>query len=396
MTSFDKPAMSRQVIKNGRYQAPDPATGQMKEWTRATNLAATLADKFGLTLWGKAMVVLGLGARHDLFTQAASCRSYEADKHTLYSLVKQAEDAAESKAGANLGSALHRFIERLSAGEDVTAPAPYDKDLAAYEQAMDAHGIAVLDGWSERILLVPELEVAGTCDMLTNGPDWAEPCIADVKTGKDVLEYGMVEIPQQLAIYSRATHWYDPVANQTHPIDVAVDQQRAVVIHLPAGRASCTLYEVDIAAGWEAVQLAVQVRNWRNRKGLAQQMISAATWAPTPRLVAGDGTVEPSPQPSKAPVPSTISTARLHWVQERCRKLVDDGYGPTLMEHWPVGVPIFRDGGPRTNTELMQIAEACNRAEAIHGRPFGQPDPDLPPSTKASIKQQKEKAHEPV
>jgi hypothetical protein len=381
VTTFETVKPAGPVIKNGRYQVPDPATGEMREWTRATNLAATLADKFRLELWGKCMVALGLAARHDLYTQAASCSSYEADKKTLYQIVRQAEDAAKGKAGANIGSSLHRFIERINAGEDVTAPAPYDRDLAIYEQAMEAYGIAILDGWSERILLIPELDVAGTCDQLTNAMGWPLPRIADVKTGKDVVDYGMVEIPLQLAIYSRASHWYDPATGQTHLIDIPIDQNTAIVIHLPAGKATCSLHEVDIDAGWQAVQLAVDVRRWRARKDLAQQMVPAGDLhAPDP---AGDRAVEPDQLPAPA-----LSTSRLHWVQARVDKIKDTGHGPRLAELWSLRpeIPTFKQGGPRTEDELSAVIGMCDQVEKDTGLPFGPSDPTAPKQTKTTTR----------
>lgn len=259
-----------------RYLCPHPETGKEVAWTRATTVAGTLADRFGLEQWAKRNVVLGIGARRDLYAQAAAATPE--DKSTLNQIARDAEAAAAADAGANTGSALHRFTERLDAGEVVDPPDPWDKDVAAYRQAMTAHGIAVVPGWLERILLVPEIEVAGTADRLLNTMEWPLPRIGDLKTAKDVLQYSMVEIALQLAIYAHATHWYDPIAEVVHPLELQVDQTLAVVMHLPIGQATCNLYEVDIAAGWDAVRLAIDVRNWRKRKDLAQLMVTSTQW----------------------------------------------------------------------------------------------------------------------
>lgn len=63
---------------------------------------------------------------------------------------------------------------------------------------------------------------------------------------------------------------------QLLPDPIDVDLERAIIIHLPAGTGQCTLHWVDINAGWEAVQLAAKVRDWRARKGLTEPYISAA------------------------------------------------------------------------------------------------------------------------
>jgi len=51
---------------------------------------------------------------------------------------------------------------------------------------------------------------------------------------------------------------------------IEVNQEQALVVHLPAGEGRCTLYLVDIAAGWEMAQVCGAVREWRARRDLAQ------------------------------------------------------------------------------------------------------------------------------
>jgi hypothetical protein len=47
-----------------------------------------------------------------------------------------------------------------------------------------------------------------------------------------------------------------------------VDTDTALLIHLPVGEGACTLHEIDIKAGKEAVRLAIAVREWRKRRDL--------------------------------------------------------------------------------------------------------------------------------
>jgi hypothetical protein len=51
-----------------------------------------------------------------------------------------------------------------------------------------------------------------------------------------------------------------------------VDQEKALIIHLPVGTGTCTLHLVDIGMGWFGVELAMQVRDWRNRKDLSEPL----------------------------------------------------------------------------------------------------------------------------
>lgn len=253
----------------GRYLIPDPGTGEQRAWTRVTTVARTLADRTVLEAWERRNIVLGIGARQDLYAQAASCTL--ADTRTLNEIVAQAKGAAAAAAGANTGSALHRFTERLDAGELLEVPEPWDRDVAAYQTTMAAHGIGVCPGWLERVLLIPDAGAAGTCDRLLSAAGWVRPRIGDLKTGQD-LRYAMCEIALQLALYAHATHWYDPTTGELHPIDIDIDRSRALVMHLPAGQGTCDLYDIDIAAGWDAVTLALAVRQWRNRKDLAHPL----------------------------------------------------------------------------------------------------------------------------
>jgi hypothetical protein len=55
-----------------------------------------------------------------------------------------------------------------------------------------------------------------------------------------------------------------------------VSHDKALVIHLPAGQARCELHWVDIAAGWQAAQLAAAVRTWRGNRDLTQPYTALA------------------------------------------------------------------------------------------------------------------------
>jgi len=258
-------------------------------WTRATTVSNTLADRYGLEKWAQRNTVLGLGLRQDLYAQAASATA--GDKQTLDRVAEQAQEAAKASSGANLGSALHRFTERIDAGEEFNVIPPWNKDIDAYQRTMKAAGVQIVPGWIERVVVVPQIEVAGTLDRVVtvNGEG---PYIADVKTGQDVVKYGMNEIALQLAIYAGATHgWLGDATSVPRndrwgrytlprPSDqpdayeqmVGVSRDRALVIHLPAGKAECHLHWVDIAAGREAVLQAIWVREWRKRKDLSRPL----------------------------------------------------------------------------------------------------------------------------
>jgi hypothetical protein len=406
----------------GRYLLPHPETGKEQAWTRVTTLSSTLADRFGLEKWMQRNIVYGIGQRQDLYARAAAAKLE--DKDTLTQIVDAAQAAAADKAGANLGSAIHQFTERIDRGEALTVPAPYDKDIVAYLAAIDAADIAVVVGWVEKVVCIPELEVVGTLDRLVEGP-WvpAKPRIADVKTGKDVVRYGMTEIALQLALYAHASYWW--TGNGWQPMNAPIDQDKGIVIHLPVGQGTCTLYEVDLQAGWDAVRLAVDVRAWRKRKDLAQQIPAVGAPAsarqvvefedddptdlkrirvvpapPEPEIpaippavrVTGSGTPDTTdnPPPAVSGDRDHPPAAQIQWLRARVGWLIDHGYGGQLAAQWSrhPDIPTFKHGGPQTTQHVDAIIAMCGTVEDAHGLPFGPSDPTMQPTTKAKARAQ--------
>lgn len=255
-----------------------------RSWTRATTLASTLADRYALERWGNRNVVLGIAARPDLYALAASCTPE--DKDQLGAIVDQAQEAAKARSGANLGTALHRLTERIDRGEILDVPGEWKPDIDAYCKTLaDAH-ISILPEWIERVVINPAVEAAGTIDRMVYLD--GKFTIADLKTGANAVDYGMGDIAVQLAIYANSTHAWkgdadavprdqwgryklphpqeDPDVYEALP-DINLD--RALVIHLPVGEGACTLHEVDIKAGRQAIDLALAVRAWRKRDDLS-------------------------------------------------------------------------------------------------------------------------------
>jgi hypothetical protein len=252
-----------------RYRLPHPTSGRAMGWTRATTFAKTIDDTYTLNMWGRRMSIKGLSMRPDLLAATASTPLDERDK-----LNKIAEDAAEhagSKSAATLGTALHAFAEQVDAGLEPYIPAPWDADVRAYRAALEREGVTILPGLIERIVVVERYGVAGTFDRILG----TEPCptcgrtkaVGDLKSGRD-LSYGWTEISIQLALYAHADRVWNKATLAYEPMP-EVCRCRGIVMHLPVGQATCTFYEVDLVAGWEAAALCEAVRAWRKRRDLA-------------------------------------------------------------------------------------------------------------------------------
>ncbi len=390
--------------KLGRYVLPDPETGKTRTWTRATTISGTLADRWRLEKWAQRNIVWGLGQRPHLYAKAAA--SQRGDDKRLQQIADDAAAAAAAASGADIGEALHLFTERLDLGEQVDIPPMFADTLAAYQNTIASSGITMASEWIERVVAVPDIGVAGTLDRLATHPAWAQPRIADLKTAADktygdrtvntILAYGSVDIPLQLAIYAHATHVWDIDKQQWYEMP-PVDQDTALVIHLPAGAAECRLIEMDIAAGWEAVQLALDVRAWRKRNGLAT-LVDPASWSANDSgggrhggqrdVGTAEVPVHETPAaatPTQAELDANHLAVRLEWLRERIHDIhhakVVDSNGVTPISRlaglWSQHphIPTPKNGGPRTHQEADVIAAICELVETEFELDFGPSDP---------------------
>lgn len=261
------PAAKVKTDRWNRYLLPDPETGKERAWTRATTVARTLADEYNLTRWKLRQVAKGMALRPDLVAGAAAADP-DADKGTLDGIAEKAMERAGSSAGATLGTALHAFAARLDAGEAfarLDAPDALHADLCEYIDTMKRHRLR--PEYVERLVVVPALGVAGTLDRIVRQPPGeakaAPLAVLDLKTAKSI-DFSMLEIAIQLAIYANASLMWDPARQAYDPMPADVDKTRALVLHLPVGKAHGQIYGVNIIDGARYAGLAMQVREARS------------------------------------------------------------------------------------------------------------------------------------
>lgn len=384
----------------GRYLIPHPDGSGEVAWTRATTMASAVAETFNLAKWQTRMAAVGLAKRADLLARVAAVADPNSDdgKRELNKLVEQAQEIAGASQGANSGTALHAFTEAHDAGRDtVVIPAPYDADVAAYTAKMRAAHAKIHPRHIERIVIVPELGVAGTFDRIASiehppyNPVSRAPMIGDLKTGKD-LAYSWTEIAIQLALYAHASHIFDTATGQLEPMP-EVDQEQALVMHLPVGRARCDLYLVNIVDGWKMAQVCHEVREWRKRKDLAQHLPinttarqqdadegdASAARASSVKGDAGstveaEGTDTPG-APRQTAEPATPSE-RSQWITDRVLALKPHPDALRLLaQEWPFP---GNTRGPWTDEQVDQLDAYLRAAETAAQVPFPEPDPADP------------------
>lgn len=344
----------------GRYLIRPADGGKPRSYTRATTWAGAIDDKEGLINWSMRMCALGLAARHDLYAQVASCHAD--DRDTLKKLVEEAKEAGGGSTGANLGTALHRFTQRIDCGDEVLVPAQWKPDIDAYHRVLAEAQLEVVVAYVERIVVLEALGIAGTFDRIYRTSD-GRLVIGDLKTGQS-LDFSRLSIAVQLALYAHADSMYT-WQTETHEPMPDVDKERALVVHVPVGKGEASVEEFDIAWGWERAQQAGLVRESRSaakRRGVVSWPYKPGRW---PGIVPAEPTsiadvltdaVAELAAPTVTPGFRAVVTRRIAELTPEVAAL--------LKQRWPEGVPGLKRDHVHTDVELQRILVALEAAEA--------------------------------
>lgn len=247
MTTFATPDPQVERDRWGRPLIKQP-NGKAIPYTRATTLAGAIDDLYGLMKWKVRTALLGIIERPDLHLAVAAHRH---DKDELDKIGERALEAGQANFASTVGTALHSLTERIDRGQELGyVPPEYVADIEAYQRVTEK-----MRPWRyvEQMVVLDDLKVAGTPDIISDN-------IVDKKTGS--VDYPL-KMAAQEAIYSRG-QIYDPITGKRTPLNV--DQDRGIILHMAARTGTVTPYWVDLTVGWEAVQLALQVRDIRKRK----------------------------------------------------------------------------------------------------------------------------------
>lgn len=340
----------------GRYLVVPSFGAKPKGYTRATTVAKALDSQDGLIKWNGRMILLGLAQRPDLLALATTIDAE--DKKQLNSLCDQASEAGGSITRRNLGTAIHAMLEQSSKDPDYQAPEPYKADIEAIHRAVKDAGGEILSDMVERVVVLDEHGIAGTFDGIIRIGH--RLYLFDLKTGS---LFGGLAWAIQLSIYAHADALYlqgpakDGSQDTRFPMP-EVDQERAIIIHCEPGTGQAELHWLDIATGYEALQVALKVREYRNVKPLSPF------------------TTESVPQPIEKVT---------EYVDEKWRKLARERVG-TILDHpnataellreWPSDIATLRSGDPISVTDGDRLSVLFSRIERNHQLPFA----DVPTS----------------
>jgi len=338
----------------GRPLIVPPTGGDPIGYTRVTTVAKTLDTEHALSNWKQRMTAAGLARRPDLLALIASHLTVTGDipieqKNAVQQWCEEAQEAARASAGANLGTALHKFTETLDAGTELAnVPEALRNDLDAYRQLVTQQQLHM--EMIEAFVVLDEYRVAGTLDRLLRLDGVALAIIGDLKTSNNI-DYSWLSIAVQLATYAHGTLYHDGVRTPLPPVDL----NTALVIHLPSTQGEAYLHSVDIAAGWEAFHRSLWTREWRDRtvNELKASVIIPKTVGNFVPAVATE-LIPQTPHEQPADNGPLADPARVEWVKGRLKALPADA-AQALANVWPANVPGFKQDHRHTESELARI-----------------------------------------
>jgi hypothetical protein len=174
-------------------------------YTRASSATKIIEDEYNLNRWHRRNGIYGMAHDASLVARTLAIGGTPdtwdlAEKKALDKIVTDADTVAKAHKGADIGTAVHRIIERVNAGETVDA-GPYQADVDAYLAAVERAGLVVLPQFLEVRMVCDPLHLAGTADNIMSRGNGDPYVIADLKTGATVT-YGGLGFAGQLAAYA--------------------------------------------------------------------------------------------------------------------------------------------------------------------------------------------------
>jgi hypothetical protein len=347
-------------------------------YSRPSTWGHDLDDESALTLWKIDRACDGVASSPALAAQIAAIHGR---KEGRIELRERAIQLGRGEEAADLGTALHALAHRFETEDGFPVPEPHASDLACYVAALDDAGLESTH--FECTICADIWRAAGTADRIYRAKkrlrlptgDYLEPghsVIGDLKTGAK-LTYNVPGFCIQMAIYADGV-FYDVDTDERSPMPENMRLDWGLLVHLPAGQASCTFHWVDLQVGREGARIVQQVRAWRKRGDYLAEFAfpisdEVAVLSSPIYDLEQDITEEESPGAEE------WRQAMLPWAQARVNVI---GTHPEaramLLRRWPVDIPPIR-GGELTATQLSRALDLLDSIESAYSLPFPEGDP---------------------
>ena len=239
-----------------------------KSYTRASTLAGYLDDTSGLTRWKLKMAILGLSRSPELMALASTTRAD--DSAALADIVERAHERAGANEGRDLGTAIHQGTEIYDFGLSTDVlPWQVRNAVRGYAALLEQESVeAVL---AETFVLNDPISTAGSLDRIIWDVETNEYRVMDIKTGKETdpkkaARFSGLSWAIQMSIYAHGEPWD---GKRLEWRDLSIDPpktDRGLVVYINRESGQCWPIWVDLVKGWEAAQLAAQVRDMRKAK----------------------------------------------------------------------------------------------------------------------------------
>lgn len=262
---------------NGRYRLPDPVTGKLTSYTRASTVAKTLEDTWMLDRWAKRMMLIGIQRSTPLLAdldqlvtehlaQGGEPRTMAKDlRHPLNELSEEAQHRAGATYAAEFGTCVHAWCEwiDLGLGHIRNVPEMFRPWVKNHRRSLARAGLQADPYWTERIVLNTRYGIAGTLDRLY----WDHAgglYLGDIKTSKG-MDYSWLYFAIQLAIYHGAEYVLSLDGMAWEPMP-ALDPDTALISHLPSTDPDDSrVVPINMRFGAQALHTAMTVRKHRSK-----------------------------------------------------------------------------------------------------------------------------------
>jgi hypothetical protein len=402
LVDIEAPVDTTRRNGNGQYLIHPSNGKKLVGFTRATTIAKTLDDSFGLEGHWKSHTLAGAHIDPELAGKAFQALA-DGDKQAAKKYAEQAFHKAGGNTKRDRGSLVHDYTERKVADPTYVVPELYAADVDAVIQWIADNGFTVCVEWSEHIVLMEQHRIAGRMDFVLHHTATDTYYVGDLKTGS--VTYGAIAWAIQLAIYANADCAYvqgdaDDGSDDRRLELPPLNRERAIILNAPLDTGTCVGYWLDIATGADLLALCLDVRKTGRLKskvltkfegGDADNPHGEGTAVLTAAPVAV-GSVEDN-QPVAAPVTDsgdTVSSspesaihhqADVAWLINRTTSLVAATSKQHVAQVWPVD--IARPGDIKAGTatwdagDIDVICITLDALEAKNDIPFGDPRPSI-------------------
>ena len=355
---------------NGAPQVIDH-DGKNQRLSRPSNYAKPLDDESALTNWRIDTACIGVASHRDL--QARYVALDPEDRASKKDLREAAIAAGRGSEGADVGTAIHAMTDRWEQDENFSPPEPYLTQLRAYTAEMERVGLKSL--FFEQPIVNLEWRAAGTTDriyeltrsLITPHGEILEAgtlVIGDTKTTRKI-DYSYPSYAAQMALYAGG-EFYD-VVNDLFVDTPTINQEWAIIMHIPSDGTTCEAQWVDLEVGRWGVYLASEVKKWR-------KMWRSGEYSCPPVQVIPDNLAEIAAEVVSVEQADDEHGAWITMMTEHAQVRIEAirNYPEavkTLTTFWPNGVPTPKQGIDSVS-HMTAVLDHLDRVERDHELPF--------------------------